>query len=147
MSWKFPCKGPSGWKNWLSGSDGIVNHWQEIWDQVSGECSTFGAGTVFFGNFGESNNNNGNGSNTGGNNNAVFTQLLSTCTQIRDYYYSFGEMPEGYSAFEIKFCALSIELGLNGAQNQCLFNLNPQCRTPSVIIGNKRQKQNILYKR
>lgn len=93
----------------------------QVWDDMTGENIYYGAGAFFFGS--------GYGINVDGYSSPggtgvfeqQFTSQMSTCTTIKQYIESIGEIPPGYSDLELHFCQLIHEVGLGGDESRCLY--------------------------
>ncbi len=92
-----------------------------IWDTEGGEHVSFPPFTFFFGNGFV---NPGDGYVTPGGSSVFDQQFLNqsnTCTFIRQYIESIGEIPAGYSQAALRYCQLVSELGIDAASSRCLF--------------------------
>jgi|GEM_PF-2330915 len=92
-----------------------------VWDTEGGEHVSFPPFTFFFGN---GYVNPGDGYVTPGGSSVFDQQFLnqsSTCTFIRQYIESIGEIPAGYSQADLRYCQLISDLGLDAASSRCLF--------------------------
>lgn len=134
---------PPRWLQWLFGQSGepCPNNlgpdgggwWNEfwrnigsffasnIWDTEDGEHVSYSPFNFFFGN---GLVNPGDGYVPPGSS-SVFDQNWvnqnNTCTFIRQYIESIGEIPAGYSQADLRYCQLVSDLGIDAASSRCLF--------------------------
>ncbi len=92
-----------------------------VWDTGDGEHVSYPPFSFFFGNGIVTP---GDGYLTPGGSSVFDQQFLNqsnTCTFIRQYIESIGEIPAGYSQADLSYCQLIGELGLDAASSRCLF--------------------------